>query len=110
MRGIALGLLLAGCAAPATEMRPCPNGDCEAGAVADKLRDDPFMKRVSFDLGCPATGITVVEFSSSSRGVSGCGRRATYAQRFPYSPLDDSWVLDTPVAAIPDASAPAKQP
>jgi len=95
-------MLLAGCAAPTTDMRPCATGDCAAEAKAEQtnkeLRDDPFMQRVAFDFGCPIDSLTVTEFTPLSRGVTGCGKRATYAKR---GNIGDDWVIDTPIAATP---------
>jgi hypothetical protein len=102
MRWFALGMLFFGCAAPTTEMKPCATGDCAAEAKAaetkQKMNGDPFMQRVSFDFGCPIDALTVTEFSELSRGVTGCGKRATYARR---GNIGDDWVIDTPIAATP---------
>ena len=64
------------------------------------MQGDPFMQRVAFDFGCPIDSLTVTDFSYKSRGLTGCGKRATYARR---GDSWDEWVIDTPIAAIPPA-------
>ncbi|HEX8951241.1 MAG TPA: hypothetical protein VF945_05325 [Polyangia bacterium] len=100
--------LLGGCAAPATELKACPSGDCEAEArVAkqalesqrenERLRAVGLINRASFDLNCPGRDIVVVELSDASRGVRGCGKQAAYARRWG---MPEEWVLDSPVTAM----------
>jgi len=112
MRWLMLGLLVAGCAAPATEVKPCPTGDCEAEARAaklaadqaaasdrqtERLRSPRLINRASFDLNCPGVELVVVELSSAARGVRGCGKQASYVARAGFF---DEWVLDSPVTAM----------
>jgi hypothetical protein len=47
--------------------------------------------RAEFDLGCPRLQIQVIELDPSTRGASGCGKRATYKM----SPMDGSWILNS---------------
>lgn len=39
-----------------------------------------LVKRASFDLGCPEAQLDVVEIDQRTRGVKGCGKRATYVE------------------------------
>ncbi len=104
MRVILLPLLLASCAAPATELKACPSGDCEAEARAqaqadasrrhaERLRSPRLLSRASFDLDCPAADLVVVELSWQTRGVRGCGRQASYVRM---RESFDEWVLNSP--------------
>jgi hypothetical protein len=108
MRWMLWGMLVAGCAAPATELKACPSGDCEAEAraaeqkrasdeAAARLRTRGLINRASFDLNCPGPEIVVVKLGTTSRGVRGCGKQATYVHQFD---TFDDWALNSPVSAM----------
>jgi hypothetical protein len=46
--------------------------------VSEAQLHETLVTRAAFDLDCPESDIRVVELDQSSRGASGCGRRATY--------------------------------
>jgi hypothetical protein len=46
-----------------------------AAATLEQLR-----RRASFDLDCPEGELEVVELDERTKGVRGCGRRATYIE------------------------------
>jgi hypothetical protein len=45
--------------------------------TADQM-ESKLRTRASFDLGCPEEGLTITELDTSTRGVTGCGRRQSY--------------------------------
>ncbi|HKY38281.1 MAG TPA: hypothetical protein VJN18_20200 [Polyangiaceae bacterium] len=60
--------------------------------------DDQLKTRAAFDLSCPASKVSIVELDSATRGVTGCGQRATYVERCD-APPDNmarscTWVLN----------------
>ncbi len=59
--------------------------------------------RAEFDMGCPRLQIQVIEIDKSTRGATGCGKRATYKM----SPMDGSWILNSVAVDQPQESAPA---
>ena len=113
MRWMLLLLLAGGCAAPATQLEPCPSCEAEARAAkqaemraeaqkeakreeraAERLRSPGLINRASFDLNCPGQEFVVVELSEAARGVRGCGKQAAYVAK---NRIIDLWVLDSPV-------------
>jgi hypothetical protein len=47
--------------------------------------------RAEFDLGCQRNELQVTTINDVTRGVSGCGKRATYVM----SPTWDSWIMNS---------------
>jgi hypothetical protein len=78
-------------------------------------RPSELRSRAAFDLNCPESELRAVELGEKTRGVTGCGRRATYifvCRRTLPSPYDNDclWVLDSSTAQdspAPASSAPA---
>ena len=62
------------------------------GATLEQLRS-----RASFDLGCPANQLDVVEIDQRTRGVRGCGKQATYVESCTTADRSTgcTWVLNT---------------
>jgi len=56
---------------------PCLQG-CAWGAKYRAELDRQLLTRAAFDLNCPAERLTIVELTTTQKGVEGCGRRATY--------------------------------
>ncbi len=56
---------------------------------------DTLVSRASFDLGCPADRLQVVELDAHVRGVSGCGKRATYVWQARNS-YEGDWIANSP--------------
>jgi len=73
--GFAFFLLLAGC-----------------GASEEQLR-----ARAAFDLDCRESSLRVIEIDDQTRGVRGCGQRATYVERCKQQASDCTWVLNSKV-------------
>jgi len=66
-------------------------GGC--GASIDKL-----VKRAEFDLDCPKNKLEIVDLGELTKGVKGCGKRATYVEscNTPSRAADGcNWVLNT---------------
>jgi hypothetical protein len=63
---------VAGCGAQREYRRVCAARGCEWFAL------DDLAIRASFELECPVSSLEVVTLGASSRGVIGCGMRATY--------------------------------
>ena len=63
------------------------------GASAEQLQT-----RAAFDLNCPAQQISVIELDGRTRGVTGCGQRATYVESCDrvdgYGKHGCTWVLN----------------
>ena len=71
--------------------------------------DQQLRSRAAFDLQCPQEQVNFVEIDNRTRGVEGCGRRATYVedcQPRPFHP-ECSWIMNGP---SPNTNAPAPQP
>lgn len=120
MRWMLLMVFVGGCAAPATQIEPCPSCEAEARAAKQareaearaakqaevreqaekeqraeqRLRTPGLLNRASFDLNCPGQEIVVVKLSAGARGVRGCGKQAAYLAR---NGMMDDWVLDSSV-------------
>jgi hypothetical protein len=67
------------------------------GALEDE--DLTTLKtRASFDFDCPKSQIKTVTLDDRTRGVQGCGRRATYVQICQHQGMtneDCTWVLNS---------------
>ena len=80
------------------------------GATRDQL-----VRRASYDMSCPETQIQVYEIDNRTRGVQGCGQRATYIESCT-DPARASntctWVLNSDANRGPQqqASAPPAPP
>jgi hypothetical protein len=74
-----------------------------AAACAPGYAEDDSMKtlrqRASFDLECPEGSIKTVTIDEQTKGVTGCGKRATYVEHCerPHGAYDDecTWILNT---------------
>ncbi|AKF10061.1 hypothetical protein DB32_007210 [Sandaracinus amylolyticus] len=51
---------------------------CEGARACEWITIDDLAIRASFELECPVADLEVVTLGASSRGVVGCGVRATY--------------------------------
>jgi hypothetical protein len=50
-------------------------------ASACGASNDALRARAAFDLNCSEDKLAIVELSTMTHGVTGCGRRAAYVQR-----------------------------
>lgn len=57
--------------------------------------DDP-RARASFDLNCPREQLAITWINETSRGISGCERRATYLAKVEQN-YAVTWILNSPV-------------
>ena len=71
--------------------------------------DENLRARAAFDLNCPEQTVKVVELDERTRGVSGCGQRATYVENCEVRPYHRacSWILNH--EAKPDKAAATPQ-
>ena len=53
--------------------------------------DGQLRTRAAFDLQCTESQLNVVKFDPWTRGVSGCGRKASYT----YSQPTGQWIMNT---------------
>lgn len=77
---------------------------CSCGASTSQLRS-----RAAFDLQCDEARLQIVEIDSATRGVVGCGQRATYIEVCRAKGTSCTWVLNAdlrPATAMPRRSAP----
>ena len=58
--------------------------------------EDGLRTRAAFDLKCKEKRVTITDLDGPNRGVSGCGRQATYT----FSRDSRSWVLNSQVTEI----------
>jgi hypothetical protein len=78
---------------------------CGPSQHAEERRHDDFTRRAKFDLGCSSMDrIDIVSIDARTRGVTGCGRRATYVKicdaHNPHRPFVEpscQWVLNSGV-------------
>jgi hypothetical protein len=49
-----------------------------SGCVSSEQMDAKLRTRASFDLDCPSQDLEIMELDTATRGVSGCGRHASY--------------------------------
>jgi hypothetical protein len=54
---------------------PCALVSCASVGAGD------VRVRAAWDLGCDPSNLQVVEIDSETRGISGCGKKATYVQQ-----------------------------
>ena len=55
------------------------------GLVACGPSLEQLQKRAAFDLECPVDQLVIADLGDGTKGVSGCGRKATYIHR-------DTWL------------------
>lgn len=63
------------------------------GASLDKL-----VKRAEFDLDCPQNALEVIDLGELTKGVKGCGKRATYVESCNHpsrASQSCKWILNT---------------
>ncbi|MEQ9501794.1 MAG: hypothetical protein RIT81_33290 [Deltaproteobacteria bacterium] len=72
-----------------------------AGCAATRASHEQLLARASFDLECDASALEVVQIDDKTRGVKGCGQRATYvstcetgANRYGTYQHDCTWVMN----------------
>lgn len=68
---------------------------CATNATSKQLRT-----RAAFDLACDEQGLEVVELDPRTRGVTGCGKRATYVEQCKpcangYAGCECTWIMNT---------------
>lgn len=68
---------------------------CATAATQEQLR-----RRAAFDLACDEAQLEVVELDPRTRGVQGCGRRATYVEQCKpcangYLGCECTWLMNT---------------
>ena len=55
--------------------------------------------RASFDMSCPQQRLTVTDLGERTKGVSGCGKRATYVfHQIGEDANHGDWVMNSPTA------------
>lgn len=67
---------------------------CASSATTSQL-----LRRASFDLDCAEASLRVVELDNRTRGVDGCGRRASYVETCrsnEHGNYDCTWALNSP--------------
>lgn len=62
---------------------------CGGEAAKRALRESEVRRRASFDLDCAEHQLTVVELDERTRGITGCGSRATYVRQ------NGAWFLNS---------------
>ena len=67
---------------------------CSLFACAPAASDGALRDRASFDLNCAKSKLQIVDIDPDTRGVRGCGQRATYVQRCSQGGFDCTWVLN----------------
>jgi hypothetical protein len=77
----------------------CASG-CATWANVQQLRT-----RAAFDFGCRESELQVVELDARTRGVKGCGRRATYVETCKpcangYQDCECTWLLNTDATRV----------
>ena len=55
------------------------------------IPEGALRKRAAFDLQCQEQGLEVIDLGGGTRGVTGCGRQATYV----WVPSSGSWVMNS---------------
>lgn len=86
-----------------------PAGCCTALYNTAGASPEQLVARASFDLDCPRDQLVVVDLDARTRGVNGCGRRATYVEQCQrYGDLGHkegcSWVMNVEQAPKPPAA------
>lgn len=67
---------------------------CSLFACTPTATDGGLRDRASFDLNCAKSKLRIVDLDADTRGVRGCGQRATYVQRCQPSGYGCTWVLN----------------
>lgn len=62
---------------------------CGGEAAKRAVREAEVRRRAAFDLDCAESQLTVVELDERTRGISGCGSRATYVRQ------NGAWFLNS---------------
>jgi hypothetical protein len=92
---------------------------CATSFPKAKVVDAKLLTQASFDLSCGENAVEVVHLSTTTRGVSGCGKRASYLLKCEDpTPLGGHcprplWILNGAVqttAAAPVAASPSATP
>lgn len=66
-------------------------GCATTGASATELlANRRLVNRAAFDLDCTTEPLTIIRIDEATRGVSGCGRQATYVEICD-GPWDNVW-------------------
>lgn len=70
------------------------------GCAAGRASDPQLLKRAAFDLDCAEGSLEIVALDPRTRGVRGCGQRATYVEQCKpcangYLGCECTWVLNT---------------
>ena len=68
-----------------------------AGCATEESPREQLLKRAAFDLRCTKDELRVTKIDERTRGVRGCGKRATYVQSCgQVTPFEDcTWVMNT---------------
>jgi hypothetical protein len=66
-------------AAPASTTAPAPPPPPPPASTTANEAD--LRRRASFELDCPASTLELIVLDARSRGVRGCGKKATYVER-----------------------------
>ena len=69
----------------------------------DRWMDALLRKRATFDLNCPEATLTVTRLGNDTRGVEGCGQKASYVYQ------RGNWLMNTINGAEAPQSAGAEQ-
>lgn len=72
-----------------------------------------LVSRAQFDLNCPERDIRVQMLDDKTRGVTGCGKRATYLEvcdTTGWGNMNCRWVLNSPVPIATTADAQSAPP
>jgi hypothetical protein len=73
-----------------------------------------LVARAQFDLSCPEADLRIVTLDSKTRGVTGCGRKATYLEvcdMTGWGPMNCRWVANSPETGVaPAAPVPPPAP
>jgi hypothetical protein len=73
-----------------------------------------LVARAQFDLSCPEQEIRVTKIDDRTRGITGCGRRATYIEvcdMTGWGPMNCRWVANSPdVTGTPAATGNVMPP
>ena len=67
---------------------------CGRSAIYNSALSSP-LRRASYDLACPPEKLEMVELGNNAIGVSGCGKRTSYAY------VDAAWVQGAVTIAAP---------
>ena len=72
---------------------------CFLGGCATTTNDNDLRTRAAFDLQCEGAKLQIVDIDDRTRGVSGCGQRASYVKtELPPTwtePAKEAWVKNS---------------